>query len=436
MSTPSLSSLSIGDLAYPASSPSQTPSVPDNTPERPLTPQLARRTEPFPDDDAISVDHSALSSAINYDQPQYDDKDDAPVGFIPNDPTSRHYYPIYVPNPLFGKWDEQDRTKVAKYIQYNVDYTYVTGTEGRGYTQRTTPVYIGRRANTRSPMTKAKWEDFKRGSPREFVINEAIADMADPRIIGEVNRLRGKMELRDTLEKMLREARHSVDALSKEYLATERELADTMVRVELANLHALIQDQLNRTFPLPIRIRQSPEQTPLIPRQGGPLEMPVLMDKPFTTRTMRCFRCRKRGHKAQECPQKKRRECRLCGDMKHKKAACPYNRKIEVKVTKEVVVEEEEPRVPVPAGQGTMTLLERIALLDRAEWTPASCVKCGKQDPGHVELECPEYEYCSWCRTSGSYGYLNRHRCGNWADNDVGSDGWDDRDADLYHNDD
>jgi hypothetical protein len=48
---------------------------------------------------------------------------------------------------MYGNWDEQDRTKVARYIQYQTDYTYVTGTDSQGYSRRTIPVYIGRQTN-------------------------------------------------------------------------------------------------------------------------------------------------------------------------------------------------------------------------------------------------------------------------------------------------
>ena len=66
----------------------------------------------------------------------------------------------------------------------------------------------------------------------------------------------------------------------------------------------------------------------------------------------------------QECPRKKDRSCTICGDRKHKKAGCPYHKppKVEVEVDVEVHKEVEE--------LGKMTLLNRIALLDRLQWTP------------------------------------------------------------------
>ena len=259
------------------------------------------------------------------------------------------------------------------------------------------------------------------------MINEAIADMADPRIVGEVNRLRKKLEAKDALDKMQREARHRVDEISRELLIVEHDLVETMVRVERANLRTLIKDQLTRSFPAPPVTHISPELTPLEPRRQGPVELPVLADS--GARPVRCFRCRKRGHKVVECPQKKLKPCSLCGDFKHKKAGCPYGRppKVEVEVTTEVTKEVQE--------LGKMTLLDRIALLDKPDWYPSHCSKCGKQEPKHTELECPHYEYCNWCMTSGSFGYIGRHQCSKW-DTSTDTVGWADQDADLYYTDD
>ena len=93
-------------------------------------------------------------------------------------------------------------------------------------------------------MTAAKWREFRHGAPQEFLINEAITDMADPQVVGEVNRLRRKMELRDTLDKWCRDAQHHLDSIMKEYTITKQDLTSSMVRIKSANLHSLIQDQL------------------------------------------------------------------------------------------------------------------------------------------------------------------------------------------------
>ena len=75
--------------------------------------------------------------------------------------------------------------------------------------------------------------------------------------------------------------------------------------------------------------------------------------------------------------------------------------------------------------------------MDRPQWTPPVCDKCGRQNPGHGEMECPSYEYCSWCRSSGAYGFLAKHRCTGWNDEAVVEDeDMDDRDHGLWNNDD
>ena len=397
-----------------ASVPNNTPA--DDTPNQPLTPQLAICSAPIAEDEESSIDYRSV----------VEDPDAAPAGFIHNELEGRHFYPIHVPNPRYGKWDYENRTKIAKYIQYNADYTYVTGTDGRGYSQHTIPVYISRHSHHYTPMTTAKWREFRRGAPQEFLINEAIADMADPRVVGEVNRLRGKMELRDTLDKLRRDTQHQLDGIMKEYTITEQELTSSMVRIERANLYDLVQDQLKRSFPTPAQL--SPEPTPLIPRQRGPVEKPILMDD--HSRQIKCFRCKKRGHKAYECKSKKLRECSICRDKKHKKAGCPYRKPVKVRV--EV---QEETRVDV-GDVGKMTLLDRIALLDRPHWTPPVCAKCGKQQPGHEEVECLRYEYCGWCKQSGSYGFIGRHRCQVMDDGNPLEMDYDDRDANLWANND
>ena len=208
----------------------------------------------------------------------------------------------------------------------------------------------------------------------------------------------------------------------KEYTITEQDLTSTMIRIERANLHSLIQDQLKRSFPAPAHT--SPEPSPLIPRIHRPVEMLILMDGHL--RQVKCFHCRKQGHKAQECPRKKEKSCTICSDRKHKKAGCPYCRppKVEVEVEVEVCKEVEE--------LGKMTLLDRIALLNHPHWTPPVCAKCGEQQPGHGEMECSQYEYCRWCRQHGSYGFINRHKCQMVEQDDPMASGWDDCDVDLW----
>ena len=89
-----------------ASVPNNTPA--NDTPDQPLLPQLAIRSVPFAEDDISSIDYQSV----------VEDPDAPPAGFIHNELEGRHFYPIHVPNPKYGKWDCEGRTKVAKYICY------------------------------------------------------------------------------------------------------------------------------------------------------------------------------------------------------------------------------------------------------------------------------------------------------------------------------
>ena len=135
-------------------------------------------------------------------------------------------------------------------------------------------IYIGRQAHHYSPMTAAKWREFQHGAPQEFLINEVITDMADPCVVGEVNHLRAKMELIDTLKKYLRDTHHRMDEISKEFQITKQDLTSTMVRIKCANLHSLIQDQLKQSFPAPIHT--SPKPLPLILLHFWTIYMPSI----------------------------------------------------------------------------------------------------------------------------------------------------------------
>ena len=92
--------------------------APENTPtSHSPTPQLAIWTEPIMDHDNDSM--------VNYSQSEVEEDDNtAPTGCLTNNPTSRHFYPIYLTNPLFGHGREQPCVVLAKYIKYSTDYRY------------------------------------------------------------------------------------------------------------------------------------------------------------------------------------------------------------------------------------------------------------------------------------------------------------------------
>jgi hypothetical protein len=121
-------------------------------------------------------------------------------------------------------------------------------------------------------------------------------------------------------------------------------------------------------------------------------------------------------------------KCKVCGSNNHKTKRCKLRTAGKAK---------EEKMSPFAQALDTqeMSLLDRISLLERSEWHPTSCTKCGRADPKHTELECPLYEMCPRCRGNGAYRYVRRHVCYPVTSDD---DGWDnykydnDADYDLY----
>jgi hypothetical protein len=419
--------------------PSATPSiisVPDNTPERPLTPQLARRTEPF--DEEVASTFERLST-IDYNQPEEEeDPYRAPPGFIPNSRDGRLFYPVYVKDSNYDATSGGSRTMLAPYIQYSSDYTKVTGTEGMGFERRTIPVYIGKRARHFQKMTTEKWRYLRRDTDTEFTVNEALAEIGDPKLTGEVNRFRGLADIKDTMDKLLRDATQRVNEIMREAVVIDVEFRHCTTRLELADAFQEINDRFHRSYPLPVRPRQSPERTPLTPRARGPVEMPVLADddRHNNTRGPRCYKCRSPNHLVSVCPKSRRnRRCTFCGDSEHRASRCPIKRANRA-VESETVAE-----APSAFAQATrteeMSLLDRIGLLERTEWTPEVCVCCRKQNPRHTELECPVYEKCDRCGGSGPYGYKRRHTCYPKPNEDeVSLVDYDNADYDLYWADD
>jgi hypothetical protein len=419
--------------------PSATPSivsVPDNTPERPLTPQLARRTEPF--DEEVASTFGRLST-IDYNQPEEEeDPYRAPPGFIPNSRDGRLFYPVYVKDSNYDATAGGIRTMLAPYIQYSSDYTKVTGTEGVGFERRTIPVYIGKRARHFQKMTTEKWRYLRRDTDTEFTVNEALAEIGDPKLTGEVNRFRGLADIKDTMDKLLRDTTQRVNEIMREAVVIDVEFKHCTTRLELADAFQEINDRFHRSYPLPVRPRQSPERTPLTPRTRGPVEMPVLADddRHNSTRGPRCYKCRSPSHLVSVCPKSRRnRRCTFCGDSEHRASRCPIKR------ANQAVKSETVPEAPSAFAQATrteeMSLLDRIGLLERTEWTPEVCVCCRKQNPRHTELECPVYEKCDRCGGSGPYGYKRRHTCYPKPNEDeVSLVDYDNADYDLYWADD
>ena len=136
--------------------------------------------------------------------------------------------------------------------------------------------------------------------------------------------------------------------------------------------------------------------------------MPV--DADGTTRAKKkCYRCGSTEHRVSKCKEpRKNKKCTLCGSQDHRKKHCRHR----------VIGKGEDKQ---DDGWGSpfeeaikmpeVDLQEKMTLLGKKEWVPASCYICGRVDPGHTELECPLYEKCWTCGGTGSYGYVKRHRC-------------------------
>jgi hypothetical protein len=415
-------------------------SVPENTPE-PLSPQLARRSLPIREDEeetpqltrrSLPIREDEEESVVNYDRAEEQLTElTAPVGYIPNTPDSKHFYPIYVTTKKYREEGTGPRIVIAPFIKYNPDYIYVFGTEGEGCEICNVPVQVGRRAQQYERMTRAKWRDLRRGDIREFAINEALEDLGDIRLKGELNRFRGLADQKEIVADLLKDALSRVNEITREAVVIDRALEGCMKRLEMANAHRELEDRFQRSFPFPTRPRHSPERTPIAPRRGGPTEMPILHEQ--EKRQLKCYRCKKEDHVVSQCPMKRTQKvCKKCGKAGHRTRKCP-RKTPEVEVTVSTVESGEIRSDPEP---NKMTPLERVALLDRQEWYPDSCRRCGVIDPKHNDLECPLYEHCSRCGGNGAYGYINHHVCYARKNDDEVSLGWSDNDADydLYGN--
>ena len=76
---------------------------------------------------------------------------------------------------------------ITPYIKDSPDFTKVMGTEGVGFKHRTIPVYIRRRSRAVQKMTMEKWRYLHHDTDTEFVVNDTLAEIGNPRLTGEVN---------------------------------------------------------------------------------------------------------------------------------------------------------------------------------------------------------------------------------------------------------
>ena len=243
----------------------------------------------------------------------------------------------------------------------------------------------------------------------------ALSQINDPRYHGEVNFFRGLSDLQDTLERMMKDTQRWVMEVMKEIVTVQTQLDLCKKRLEISDMYEELDCHIHPANPVPTHPHQSPVQSPLVeaprvvraivplPSQArGLADIPLLHDTDLDNQCVsKCYRCKAVGHVVSQCPKKRRnKRCAACGST-HKLAKCPT-----MANTKAVT-----PKASEDADGKRMTLLECIALLDRIEYSPAHCTKCGCQNPEHLEMECPMYEQYIGCYQWGPKDFVRRHSC-------------------------
>jgi hypothetical protein len=162
-----------------------------------------------------------------------------------------------------------------------------------------------------------------------------------------------------------------------------------------------------------------PSSAPQLAKWNSPLKGEKVRFAPYTKtvsggqppRIRRCSQCGGKGHNVRTCKSARRsRLCSHCGSIEHSTEECTS-----------AEVEPELPHLMKKAQElPHLTLLEKVALMRSAEWTPEVCGSCWRRNLGHREPDCPYHEMCFKCRGTGPYGYLHKHVCKLWpGDEDV-----------------
>jgi hypothetical protein len=200
-----------------------------------------------------------------------------PDGFVPNDPEGAYFYPSLCEESQVWQMGQGAKTHVGplRSVLPRLHLRNRVSREERR-SRRTVPVYIGRKACFFQKMTTGKWNDLKRGSDQEFAVNEAVTMAADPRLKGELNRFRGKDDLCNTLREMLSDAQRQVGELQERLVKERKELAQSMRRLEEADIYEELDRYYRLAFPTPIPPRHSPVITAMEPRAKGPVNSPSL----------------------------------------------------------------------------------------------------------------------------------------------------------------
>ncbi len=162
---------------------------------------------PSPQDSAIHIDNqdpsplalrqllpdSTLDSPIDYEREadkENDDLNDPGLPFFPNNPTSTHYYPLYIWTEGTPENGELARV-LAKYIFYHKKGQEVIGCMGRGQPWYGDSVYLVAHPPTRCavPMTTTQVEMFHPDDSCAYAIDEALQRLDQPHVTAEVSQL-------------------------------------------------------------------------------------------------------------------------------------------------------------------------------------------------------------------------------------------------------
>ncbi len=124
--------------------------------------------------------------------------------------------------------------------------------------------------------------------------------LEDPRIDGEVSRLREKLQLQDEIQRQLDDIRRQERRLVGAQFDVEQTIDAIRDRMERARLYQTLTDAYARMV---VRPSPSPSDRPLGLRACGPLEMPQLHDEPCRRG---CWECGSTGHRRKQCPEHQR----------------------------------------------------------------------------------------------------------------------------------
>ena len=286
------------------------PSPPDNTPADAVSPIIDDNNDAIT---SIISYHEQAAPAINLGVP--------PLGYIHNNMDSQFFYPIYIKNQLHIS-DGGDKYILTPFIKYTSDYTQVHGMQGTGREIRTLLVQIGCSVRYANNMTSKMWGHLRRGSKQQFMVDEAmeqLGDPRDPRLRGEVNYYWGKADILETLNNLYCRTMSEANKLMREVLTVKGEVRRSQQHLQHANMYDEIWNKCLAIFPPTyINTATSAEPCPLPPHPQGAVEMPMLMgEEPHTERKQRCFNCWSRNHATHKCHNKDPYKCSKCGQLGH-----------------------------------------------------------------------------------------------------------------------